>query len=299
MKNDYPIILDGGLSFPIEEKGINLNSKLWTAELLISNEKIIKSIHLEYLKAGAQFITTSSYQASIKSLKNKGFNFEESKKIILKSVDLAEDVKNLFKKKYKNKKKIMIAASIGPYGSYLSDGTEYKGDYDVNNKTIFDFHKSKIQILDNSNADVLAFEAIPSFREAKIISKILEDCKKKSWVSFTCKNGLEISDGTLLATCCNFLKNNPNIFALGVNCTSPKYITQLIKLLKNNCGDKKIIIYPNSGKKYDSVNKIWIGEKNNSFDNLLKEWIDLGIDILGGCCGIGPKQIKKINKLIN
>ena len=299
MKNNYPMILDGGLSFPVEKKNINLNSKLWTSELLISNEKLIKSIHLEYLKAGAQFITTASYQASIESLKKEGFNFQESKKIILKSVDLAEEVKKLFNKKYINKKNILIAASIGSYGSFLSDGSEYKGDYDVNDKTIFDFHESKIQILENSNANILAFEAIPNYREAKIISKILENCKKKSWISFTCKNELEISDGTLLAKCCNFLKKNPNIFALGVNCTSPKYVTQLIKILKNNCGDKKIIIYPNSGKKYDSKNKSWIGKKNNSFDILLKEWINLGVDILGGCCGIGPNQIKKISKLIN
>ena len=293
------MILDGGLSFPVEKRNINLNSKLWTSELLISNEKLIKSIHLEYLKAGAQFITTASYQASIESLKKEGFNFQESKKIILKSVDLAEEVKKLFIKKYINKKKILIAASIGSYGSFLSDGSEYKGDYNVNDKTIFDFHESKIQILENSKANILAFEAIPNYREAKIISKILENCKKKSWISFTCKNELEISDGTLLAKCCNFLKNNPNIFALGVNCTSPKYVTQLIKILKNNCGDKKIIIYPNSGKKYDSKNKSWIGKKNNSFDILLKEWINLGVDILGGCCGIGPNQIKKISKLIN
>jgi|TARA_B110000881_G_C18561313_1_gene510027 homocysteine S-methyltransferase len=299
MKNNYPMILDGGLSFPIEKKGINLNSKLWTTELLISNQKIIKDVHLKYLKAGAQFITTCSYQASIKSLKNRGFNFEESKKIILKSITIAEEVKNIYNKKYTNKKKILIAASIGSYGSYLSDGSEYKGNYDVNDKIIFDFHKSKIQILENSNADVLAFEAIPSYRETKIISKILEDSKKKSWISFTCKNDLEISDGTLLAQCCKYLKNHPNIFAIGVNCTSPKYISNLIKILKNNCGEKKIIVYPNSGKKYDSINKNWIGKKNNSFDILLKEWIDLGVDIIGGCCGIGPNQIKKISKLIN
>jgi len=292
MKINFPVVLDGGLSFPLEEKKISLDKKLWTAALLVSNPELIKEVHLNYIKAGAEIITTSSYQASFKSLKEIGFNELQSKKLILKSVEIVEEIK----KKYK--KNIIIAASIGPYGSYLADGSEYKGIYNINDENIYNFHKKKIDILDNSNADILAFETIPNYRETKIIAEILKGTKKKSWISFSCKNEKQISDGTSLEKCCEYLNNHPKIFAVGINCTSPKYVSELIKILKIKSNKKKTIIYPNSGQKYNAKIKKWIGNKENLFDTYIDEWINLDVDILGGCCRIGPKEIEKIKNKI-
>lgn len=293
MKKNIPIILDGGLSFPLEEKKIQMNQNLWTAELLISNPEIIRDVHINYINAGAEIITTSSYQASFKSLKERGLNEIKSKKIILKSVKIIEELR----KKYN--KKIIIAASIGPYGASLSDGSEYIGMYNINEDKIYDFHKKKIDVLDKSNADILAFETIPSYREMKVIAEILKKTKKKSWISFSCKNEKQISDGTRLEKCCEYLNNHPKIFAVGINCTSPKYVSELIKVLKVKSDKKKIIIYPNSGEKYDAKTKSWIGNKEILFETYIEEWISLGVDIFGGCCRIGPREIKKIKDKIN
>ena len=86
---------------------------------------------------------------------------------------------------------------------------------------------------------------------------------------------------------------------VGINCTSPKYVSELIKILKVKSDKKKIIIYPNSGEKYDAKTKSWIGNKEILFETYIEEWISLGVDIFGGCCRIGPREIKKIKDKIN
>ena len=293
MKINFPAVLDGGLSFPLEEKKILMNTNLWTAELLISNPELIREVHINYIDSGAQIITTSSYQASFKSLKKRGYTEIQSKNIILKSVEILEEIK----KNYDNK--IIIAASIGPYGSYLADGSEYVGNYNISKEYFFNFYKKKIDLLDSSNVDVLAFETIPSYKEAKVIAKILKGTKKQSWISFSCKNEKEISDGTKLEKCCEYLNNHTKIFGVGVNCTSPKYISKLISILKRKLKNKKIIIYPNSGEIYDGKNKNWIGNNNRTFESYIDEWLNLGVDILGGCCRVGPKEIRKIKDKID
>ncbi len=293
MKINFPAVLDGGLSFPLEEKKKLMNTNLWTAELLISKPELISEVHINYIDSGAQIITTSSYQASFKSLKKRGYTEIQSKNIILKSVEILEEIKN----NYDNK--IIIAASIGPYGSYLADGSEYVGNYNISKEYIFNFYKKKIDLLDSSNADILAFETIPSYKEAKVIAKILKGTKKQSWISFSCKNEKEISDGTKLEKCCEYLNNHSKIFGVGVNCTSPKYISNLISILKRKLKNKKIIIYPNSGEIYDGKNKNWIGNNNRTFESYIDEWLNLGVDILGGCCRVGPKEIKKIKDKID
>ena len=292
MKISYPAVLDGGLSYPLEKNGFNLTKDLWVSELLISNPKAIKNAHIDYLNSGAEILTSSSYQASFNLLKNRGYNKSKSIKIILKSIEILNQVKK------NTNKNFIIAASIGPYGSSLGDGSEYRGINNVSDKKIYEFYKDKVDVLDKSSANLLAFETVPSFKETKVILRILKNTKKMAWISFSCRNDKEINDGTSIEKCCELLKNQPKVFAIGINCTSPIYISKLIRIIKKNT-HKKIIIYPNSGEKYDGEKKIWKGNVINSFESYIDEWLKLGVDILGGCCRIGPKEIKKIKSKVD
>ena len=193
----------------------------------------------------------------------------------------------------------MIAASIGPYGAYLADGSEYRGDYVVSDQELADFHQPRINLLDHSTADLLACETIPGFQEAKVLSAILENVKKPAWISFSCKDGQHISDGTPIEQCAAYFADHPTVFAIGVNCTPPKYVSALIRSIKTRSGNKKVVVYPNSGAVYDAESKTWSGLSDlSSCETMVKEWMGLGADIIGGCCGIGPKQIKAMGKFI-
>lgn len=300
MKIKYPLLLDGGLSNELENQGCNLNNKLWSAKILETNPEAIIQAHLSYLKSGAQCITTSSYQASIPGFMALGYTRSEAEKLILKSVQLAEDAIKRFSNFNLVRPKPLIAASIGPYGAYLSDGSEYRGNYGVSDAELRAFHLDRIGLLDRSNADFFACETIPSFQEAKVLSNILSETNKSAWISFSCKDEEHLNDGTPIKECTTYLADHPNVFAIGVNCTSPKYISGLIKVIKSASGSKKIVVYPNSGEAYNAKSKTWLGiSEPQLFVEMAKEWIKLGADIIGGCCRIGPDHIRLMHENLN
>lgn len=296
----YPLLLDGGLSNELERQGCDLNQKLWSATLLESNPEAIILAHLAYLEAGARCIITSSYQATLPGFMAIGYDEESAKALILKSVQLAEEARNRFLSSNPHASKPLIAASIGPYGAYLADGSEYRGDYVIADQDLWDFHQPRIKLLDDSKADLLACETIPGFQEAKVLSAILENAKKPAWVSFSCKDGQHINDGTPIEQCAAYFADHPTVYAIGVNCTSPEFISALIRSIKTQSRNKRIVVYPNSGAVYHAESKTWAGLSDlPSCELMVKEWMDLGADIIGGCCGIGPEQIKAMGEMMS
>lgn len=296
----YPLLLDGGLSNELERQGCDLNQKLWSAKLLESDPEAIILAHLAYLEAGAGCIITSSYQATLPGFMAIGYDEESAKALILKSVQLAEEARSRFLSSNPQASKPLIAASIGPYGAYLADGSEYRGDYVISDQDLWDFHQPRIKLLDDSRADLLACETIPGFQEAKVLSAMLEQAKKPAWVSFSCKDGQHISDGTPIEQCAAYFADHPTVFAIGVNCTSPEFISPLIRSIKTKSGNKKIVVYPNSGAVYHAESKTWAGfSELTSCATMVKEWMDLGADMIGGCCGIGPEQIKAMGQSLS
>lgn len=300
MKLKFPYLIDGGLSNVLEAQGCDLNHPLWTANLLENNPEAIIQAHYAYLEAGAACITTASYQASVPGFKQLGLDEQQAKALILKSIDLANEAINRAGKNRLWTQRPHIAASIGPYGAYLADGSEYRGNYGVDLEVLHTFHESRIRLLDTAPVDFLACETIPSIEEAKVLAKILEQVQTPAWVSFSCRDGQSLNDGTPIARVAEVFTKHPTVFALGVNCSHPKYISSLIKNLKSKSGSKKIVIYPNSGEAYNAQTKTWLGTADpDAFLKMVEEWLDLGADMIGGCCRIGPKHIKGIRESLN
>lgn len=297
-KIKYPLILDGGLSNVLEGFGCDLNHRLWSAKLLIDQPELILRAHLTYLEAGANCISSAGYQASIEGFIKTGLSRLEAERLILRSVELAEEARDIFLRNNNTEKQIYIAASMGPYGAILADGSEYRGHYAISEKALKDFHAKRIELLATSNADFFGFETIPSMPEVKVLSELLTRFTKPSWISFSCKDELHLNDGNKISEAAKLLVNNANVFAIGVNCTSPKYISAIIDILKQSVPEKKIIVYPNSGEVYHVQSKSWLGVSDPfSFEKMAQEWREKGADIIGGCCRIGPDHIQRIRGL--
>ena len=295
LTKSHPIIIDGGLSNVLEAKGCDLNHKLWTAKLIEENPESIIQTHMDYINAGAQVIATASYQASFPGLNEEGYSSNDAEDIMIKSVELAQEAIG----RCNTSREILIAASMGPYGAYLADGSEYRGNYGISKDELIDFHAERIAIFDNSNADLLAFETIPSFVETQVISNLLVESKKPAWVSFSCKDDGHINDGASISEASSIFKDHPTVFGIGINCTHPKFISSLITKIKESTPDKKVLIYPNSGEVYDATTKTWIAlSEPLNFANMTKEWINQGADLIGGCCRIGPEHIEGIRNSI-
>lgn len=292
----YPLLLDGGLSNVLESQGHDLNHSLWSARLLDENPDAIIKAHMAYLKAGAQCLITSSYQASVQGFMSIGYTEEKAHELIKRTVTLAEEAIHRMRGNEKGMRPL-ITASIGPYGAFLADGSEYRGDYGVDDATLRAYHQPRLALLENTNADCFACETIPSLQEAKVLSALLVQGKMPAWMSFSCKDEKHLNDGTPIEKCVALLKEYPTVFAMGVNCTPPQYISGLIQSIKANGWDKGIVVYPNSGEAYHAGSKSWKGVSNPmAFGEMAHEWLALGANMVGGCCRIGPEAIQQLSE---
>jgi homocysteine S-methyltransferase len=297
-QDNRPLLLDGGLSNVLEARGWDLNHKLWTAHLLDQHPEAIIRAHLDYLEAGAQCITTASYQASLPGLIAAGYSKESAIRLLEISTELAEAAVEKFMDTHAPEKRPLIAASVGPYGAYLADGSEYRGNYGVSAEVLFSFHRERIEVLAGTGADVLAVETIPSLPEAKVLATILLQVDKPAWISFSCRDEEHLNDGATIAEAVSIFRDHPSVFAVGVNCTKPAYISGIIRSIRHAGIEKHIVVYPNSGEAYNANTKTWLGlSEPLSFARMYREWHAQGADIIGGCCRIGPEQIKSVESL--
>jgi homocysteine S-methyltransferase len=294
------ILIDGGLATQCEAMGCNIDGALWSAELLQSNPRAIVDAHRAYLDAGAEIIITASYQASRGGLMANGLSAEEADTLIVSSVSLAAQARSEFLADNPTAQRSpLIAASIGPYGAVLNDGSEYTGDYDLSAQQLRDFHQNRLELLDRSEADLLACETLPSFVEAQVLCELLNDATSPAWVSFSCRDDGHISDGTPITVAAQLFHNHPRVLAVGVNCTAPQFIPNLVKTIGVAVPDKAIVAYPNSGETYDAEDKSWSGTVTDMQCELsAQEWIDSGARLIGGCCRMGPAHIAAMAQTI-
>jgi homocysteine S-methyltransferase len=275
--------LDGGLSTALELNGNKLSTSLWTGELIRTAPNEITKAHLDFINAGAQIIITSSYQLSYIGCENRGWSTSQTDEALYKSTQLAIDAVS------QSKKAVKVAASVGPYGAALADGSEYRGNYGVGKSALRDFHARRIEVLIASNPDYLALETMPDTQEVEVLLDLLSDCPIPYWISYSCKEGNQTNAGQSFASAVDLAQS---AMAVGVNCTAPELITGL---LSSASSAVPYVVYPNSGRTWDAVEKVWIGTTQVGFaDSLVKEWMDQGAEIIGGCCGIGSKEITSL-----
>jgi homocysteine S-methyltransferase len=293
------VILDGGLATELERHGADLSGGLWSAWLLREDPALIRRVHADYYWAGSDCSTSASYQATIPGFMARGMSESEAEDLLLYSVRLAAEARDEFWANTPDRERRLrplVAASVGPYGAYLADGSEYTGDYDLDEEGLVAFHRRRWHLLAGSDADLLAVETIPSATEARALARLLAETPEAwAWFSFSCRDGRHISDGTPLADCAAALGHLDRVVAVGINCTAPRFIPDLIREVAR-VTDKPIVVYPNSGEAYDPVGHCWIGESVPSeFGTYSREWRKLGAALIGGCCRTGPDHIRQIS----
>lgn len=277
------IKLDGGLSTALENNGNKLTTSLWTGELIRTNPAQITKAHLDFINAGAQIIITSSYQLSYTGCGARGWSEDETNQALIASTLLAKNAVS------ESGKDVKVAASVGPYGASLADGSEYKGNYGVSKQVLKDFHAKRLEVLISTSPDYLALETMPDTFEVEVLLDLLNDCPIPFWVSYSCKEGNQTNAGQDFQSAVDLAQS---AMAVGINCTKPELITDLLRSAKS---DKPYVVYPNSGRVWDAENKVWTGSAAIGFsDELVSQWIKAGAEIVGGCCGIGAAEIEQL-----
>ena len=298
------IFLDGGLASELERLGLDLDDPLWSARILIDEPEAIQAVHLDYLMAGADCITTASYQASVPGLLDAGLSRRQVKEVLRKSVRLAQESCDYLRHAEgkepagDDEAMPMVAASCGPYGAYLADGSEFQGDYDLTEAQLYDFHAPRVEMLAESAPDLLAFETIPQAREARAIARLMKLSSIPAWVSFQCRDAEHLASGEPIEAGLEALSDVDSVVAVGVNCVAPDLVLPLLDRL-GSLTSKRRIVYPNAGGQWNRSSRCWEGEEDlKGFVSMSQVWRQLGADAIGGCCRTTPDYIKRMKKAI-
>jgi homocysteine S-methyltransferase len=286
-----PVVLDGGLATQLEAQGHKLNSALWSARLLRDDPDAIVQAHLAYFAAGARIATTASYQASIDGFVRAGSSPVEAQDLIKRSVRLAEQARAGFEGDHDR----WIAGSVGPYGAALADGSEYRGDYDLSVTELRRWHRPRIELLAEAGADIIALETIPCLAEVEALVAEVDGSGQPCWLSITC-TGDQTRAGEPAEEAFALARNVTEIIAVGINCIDPADAYGLVQTASRSTG-KPVVIYPNSGERWDAFEKTWIGPTTFRAEDV-KDWLISGARLVGGCCRVGPTQIREIRDLL-
>ena len=299
------MVIDGSMSTALEHLGANLNSKLWTARALADSPELVRQVHLDYFRAGADCGITCSYQATIPGLMANGFTQAEAEHLIARSVEIFREARQKWWEEEGEKAGRawpLCLAGIGPYGAFLADGSEYRGHYGVSDDVLDGFHRRRMEILHEAGADILLIETQPSLHEALLAAGIAEELCADYWISFSCMDEKHICEGDLIRDCAKaFAKGHPHLQMIGVNCSKPVYIAELIRELRaglNASEEGKQIpigVYPNSGVEYDPVTKSWHGTGDaKSFGEYALDYMKAGAEAVGGCCTTVASHVKQV-----
>jgi homocysteine S-methyltransferase len=283
------LILDGGLATELERRGADLRDELWSARLLLEEPDLIREVHAAYFAAGADVAITASYQASYEGFERRGLDRVATDRLLARSVQLARETAGGDR---------LVAASVGPYGAMLADGSEYVGRYGLSVRELDAWHRPRLEALLAAGPDLLAVETIPAIEEVEAIVTLLETYPEaRAWISCSCRDETHLSDGTPFADAAALAASSPQVVAVGVNCTPPGFVADV---LRSAAGvPAPLLTYPNLGSTWDAKAKVWRATgPRPDFGALALEWRDAGATTIGGCCGTSPEDIAAIARAL-
>ncbi len=293
------LVLDGGLATELEARGFDLSDALWSARLLADAPDAIEAVHYDYFVAGADVAITASYQVSYEGFAARGYSPEATDHLLQRSVRLAQAARDRAgREPVVAGRRLLVAASVGPFGASRHDGSEYRGDYGVGEEVLEAFHWPRVAALLAAGPDLLACETVPSLLEARAIVRVLAEHRDaRAWVSFTCRDAGHTSAGDPILDCVTLLDAVPQVVAIGVNCVTPEVVTPLVRAMAASTS-KPVVMYPNSGERWNAIGRCWEGT-GLRFTTYVDEWIEAGAAWVGGCCRTTPVDIAQVRAAVD
>jgi homocysteine S-methyltransferase len=282
-----PVLLDGGLATQLEAQGHDLSSALWSARLLLDQPEAIVEAHRRYFEAGARVAITASYQASFEGFGARGIDRSQTEDLLRRSVRLADRARGDVGDEVPR----WVAASVGPYGAAMADGSEYRGTYGLTVEELRRWHRPRLHVLAEAGADLLALETLPCLAEVEALLTEVDGSQIPCWLSLTCA-GDRTRAGEPATEAFAMARDVAEVVAVGVNCTDPADVAALVTSAAES-GSKPVVAYPNSGEAWDAASRAWTGSATFA-DGQVEDWVSRGARLVGGCCRVGPEEIRSV-----
>ncbi|MFM1953271.1 MAG: hypothetical protein RL187_480 [Actinomycetota bacterium] len=279
-------VLDGGLSTQLEKEGAQFSGVLWTGRALLDQPELVHRAHRAFVEAGADIISTASYQLSRAGFLECGLSEQDADRALAMSVEVA--------KKAVEGTSARVAASIGPWGATLHDGSEYLGNYGKSQEFLENFHRERVAVLMTAKPDLCAVETIPEIAEARAVCGVMTEFPNMPfWISFSCSSPTQLASGEMLRDAIEAIKDTPGLIAVGVNCVPPDYVSSLVGQMRS-VTDLPLVVYPNKGGTWIPQSGLWEGHNEKPLASWAGEWIEAGVSLVGGCCGHDASAIREL-----
>ncbi|PRW61647.1 homocysteine S-methyltransferase [Actinopolyspora mortivallis] len=282
------LVTDGGLATELEARGHDLSDALWSARLLADAPEEIVAAHRAFFRAGAVVATTATYQASFEGFAARGLDRKRTLRLLRRGVEAAETARAEVSGDGRRR---WVAASVGPYGAFLADGSEYRGRYGLSVRELRDWHRPRLEALAESGADLLALETVPDLDEGRALVELAAATGFPAWLSYTVEHG-RTRAGQPMSEAFAVAAGVPEILAVGVNCCAPEEVPAAVEAARAATG-KPVIAYPNSGEGWDPTRRDWIGPGSYTAERA-RGWVAEGARVVGGCCRVGPAEIAEL-----
>tara|TARA_Y100000768_G_scaffold67926_1_gene47589 strand:- start:12335 stop:13231 length:897 start_codon:yes stop_codon:yes gene_type:complete len=288
------IIGDGGMGSELRFRGVEVPShieSIWSALALKTDTDVIRQIHLDYIEAGAQYITANNYTVTRPILGRAGMS-DEFEDLTILSLALAREAID------QSGKDIMLAASLPPLE------TSYRADLILDSSEMLDQYVELAEILEGK-ADIIICETMAHSQEAKIALSSIQNSKARKWLSWTLHgnklnllpSGEHINDAFKVTS-------DLHCDAHLINCCGVNLVTESLKELKK-LTDKPFGGYANSelieidfnSKDIHSEEDHWDSAKTideKTYTSEVLKWVDEGATIIAGCCRTRPSHIKDL-----
>jgi homocysteine S-methyltransferase len=288
-------VIDGGLSTQLERLGCILEGSLWTGQTLLTNPELIERAHRDFIEAGAKVVIAASYQLSRQGFVASGLTAAQADEALRRSVQVARAAVTSAIAAGVAAADVLVAASVGPYGAILHDGSEYRGNYGLTHSELVEFHAERIAVLASAAPDLFAVETIPDATEAAAIAEVLGQYPEiPAWVSFTADTESTLWAGQSIEGAVSAVTGVPSVRAVGVNCVDPSLVAPLVARIRAVTG-LPIVVYPNAGGSWNSVSGEWSGAQADPLAAQASFWRDNGVALVGGCCGTDAAAIADLS----
>lgn len=286
-----PLILDGGFGRALQDMGIDLDTPLWSARAVITSPEMVVRAHAEFIRAGAQIITTNTYALTRYYLEKAG-RVAEQQQLLERAYMLAHRAV-----RESGVSGVRVAAGIPPLNE------SYRPDL-VNQRIMESEYPFLIQTAVEEGADLIIGETLSSIAEARALLKHGTESGLPVWISFTLNGEGDLRSGESLESAARIVAEE-GAAAVLVNCAGVDSISlgvaklsALAEKIPLTFGAYANRFYPvREGFTLEGgLNRIDEGVSPASYAAHARRWVDQGAGVVGGCCGIGPEYIRLLSE---
>ena len=282
------IILDGATGTELQHRGVPMHGFAWSAAALDTHPETVRAVHEDYIRAGADVIITNTFATARHVLEPAGLG-DRVRVLNQRAVTLAQEARE----NATAGRPVAIAGSISSFRADVTPAGQFEGSY-----------REQAELLAEAGVDLIALEMMYNVEQTALAMRAALTTGLPTWIGFSCRvaqdGTVQLLDGSPLAA---GLRQSLALLALPP--LSGAAVTVMHTLTEDIAPALEIVrqhwsgptgVYAHSGKWIDPNWQFVDMISPEVYLTLAQQWVEMGAQMIGGCCGIGPEYIRLLKE---